>query len=165
MMIIMKLKLGHISLLFSVLFECIDKKMTIPLEIIGLVTTKITLLILVITIIQQLLIIIIERIKIIKITKIMSNDNNSNNKRMYDCILKQRSNSWQSMLNILKRTVLHLGRTTNSHVCYRFLSGIPLFSQQYFRDLDVTVSSDLTYQKRIKSLVSAAIYKFYLVSR
>ena len=71
--------------------------------------------------------------------------------------------SWQLSLSILKCIVLHLGRA-NPHFCYR-LSDTPLSSQQYVRDLGVTVSSDLTYHKHIVSIVSAATKKIYLILR
>ena len=59
--------------------------------------------------------------------------------------------------------VLHLGRA-NPHFCYR-LSDTPLSSQQYVRDLGVTVSSDFTYHKHIEYIVSAATKKIYMISR
>ena len=59
--------------------------------------------------------------------------------------------------------MLHLGRA-NPHFCYR-LSDAPLPSQQYVRDLGVTVSLDLTYHKDIESIVPAATNKIYMISR
>ena len=73
------------------------------------------------------------------------------------------SNSWQLSLSISKCIILHLGRA-NPHFSYR-LSDTPLSSQQYVRDLGVTVSTDRSYHKHIESIVSAATKKFYMISR
>ena len=45
------------------------------------------------------------------------------------------------------------------------MSDTPLSSQQYVRDLGVTVSSGLTYHKHVESIVSAATKKIYMISR
>jgi hypothetical protein len=68
---------------------------------------------------------------------------------------------WQLTLNIIKCIIQHFGRA-NPKYGYR-LDNTTLNSSQYVKNLGITVSSDLTYHKHIKDIVSTVAKKLFIV--